>query len=276
MPIKTYNPTTPSRRYITNVDFSMLTKKEPEKSLLKTLTHHAGRNSRGKITVRHRGAGCKQLYRMIDFKQNMYDIEGEIKALEYDPYRTAFIILVEYKGGIKKYILAPENVKVGDKIVSSLNKVEAKTGNRMPLKYIPVGSLVHNIEFEPQHGGQIVKSAGSFAQYLAAEDEYVLLKFPSGELRKVSSSCSATIGRVSNTDHENICMGSAGRVRKMGIRPAVRGKAMNPKDHPHGGGEGRNSIGLIHPKTRWGKPALGVPTRKKKKRSNRLIVERRK
>ncbi len=276
MPIKTYRPITPSRRYITTVDFSMLSKKEPEKSLTVALQKHSGRNNRGKITVRHRGGGSKRKYRMIDFRRSNFDIEGEIKSLEYDPNRSAFIALVQYSDGSKTYILAQENLKIGDKIMSSLKKLEANIGNRYPLKYIPTGTLVSEVEFAPMKGGQMVRSAGSAAQLLAIEGKFAQLKFPSGEVRNVLIDSSATIGRVGNIDHGNITIGNAGRVRNMGRRPQVRGKAMNPKDHPHGGGEGRNSIGLVHPKTKWGKPALGVKTRKPNKLSSKLILKRRK
>lgn len=276
MPIKKYKPTTPSRRFMTTVDFSMLTKDRPRKKLTKFLKKSGGRNNRGVITVRHRGGGSKRLYRLVDFKRNIFDVEGEVKTIEYDPNRTAFIVLIEYSDGKKSYILAPEGIKVGDKVMSSLKKIESKIGNRLPLKFISTSAFVYNIEFSPRKGGQMVKSAGAAAQLLSCEDKYAQLKLPSGEIRNVLSSCLATVGRISNVDHTNIILGKAGRVRRMGIRPTVRGKAMNPKDHPHGGGEGRAPIGLVHPKTPWGKTALGVKTRKKGKRSDRLIVKRRK
>ncbi|MFA6296605.1 MAG: 50S ribosomal protein L2 [Patescibacteria group bacterium] len=276
MPIKTYKPVTPSRRYITTVDFSMLTKKEPEKGLIVALQKHSGRNHRGKITVRHRGGASKRQYRMIDFRRSNYDVEGEVKSLEYDPNRSAFVALVQYSDGTKSYILAQENLKVGDKVKSSLKKLEANIGNRYPLKYIPTGTFVSEVEFAPNKGGQMVRSAGSAAQLLAIEGKFAQLKFPSGEVRNILIDSCATVGRVSNIDHGNVMIGSAGRSRKMGRRPEVRGKAMNPKDHPHGGGEGRNSIGMIHPKTRWGKPAFGVKTRKPHKLSDKLILRRRK
>lgn len=276
MPIKTYKPVTPSRRYITTVDFSMLTSKKPDKGLIVALQKHSGRNHRGKITVRHRGGSHKRQYRMIDFRRSNYDVEGEVKSLEYDPNRSAFVALIQYSDGSKAYILAQESLKIGDKVMSSLKKLEASVGNRYPLKYIPTGTFVSEVEFSPMRGGQMVRSAGSAAQLLAIEGRFAQLKFPSGEVRNVLIDSQATIGRVSNLDHANIVIGSAGRVRKMGWRPQVRGKAMNPKDHPHGGGEGRNSIGMIHPKTRWGRPALGVKTRKSHRRSDGLIVRRRK
>lgn len=275
MPIKINKPVTPSRRYATHIDFSILTKKEPEKTLLLALKKNSGRNHRGKITVRHRGCGNKRLYRMIDFKRLKFDTEAEVKALEYDPNRSAFVALIEYSDGQKSYILAPEGLKVGDKILSSLKKIEASVGNRYPLKYIPTGTFVSEIEIAPLKGGQMVRSAGSAAQLLAVEDKFAQLKFPSGEVRNIFADSLATVGRMSNLDHGNVVIGKAGRVRQMGRRPQVRGKAMNPKDHPHGGGEGRNAIGMIHPKTKWGKPALGVKTRRPNKRSDQMILKRR-
>lgn len=277
MAIKSYKPTTPTRRLLKTLDYSVLTKTKPEKSLSITLKKMAGRNRHtGQITVRWRGGGAKKRFRIIDFKRNKYNIEAEIKSIEYDPNRSAFISLIQYKDGEKGYILACEGLKVGDKVISSKDKVEIKLGNKMLLKYIPTGTFVHNVELQPNGGGVLARSAGSYAQVLAIEGKYVLLKFPSGEIRKILTDCSATIGQISNIDHENIVLGKAGRSRWMGIKPHVRGKAMNPKDHPHGGGEGRSPIGLVGPRTKWGKPALGVKTRRSKMMSDKLIVTRRK
>lgn len=276
MPIKKYKPVTPSRRFLTTVDFSVLTKKKrPEKKLTRVLQKHSGRNNQGRITVRHQAGGCKRKYRLVDFKRSVFDKEAEVKALEYDPNRTAFIALIEYVDGVKSYILAPEGIKVGDKVKSSLKKIESQIGNRLLLKFIPTGAFVYNIELLPMKGGQMVRSAGAAAQLLSVEDKYAQIKLASGEVRNILKNCLATVGKVSNPDHINVTLGKAGRVRRMGIKPSVRGKAMNPVDHPHGGGEGRSPIGLVHPKTPWGKPALGVRTRKKGKRSNRLIIKRR-
>ena len=275
MALKTYKPTTPSRRFMRGVDFSILTKKKPEKSLTLPIKKRSGRSkSTGGITTRHRGGGHKRMYRLVDFKRDKFDIESEVQALEYDPNRTAFIALVKYADGEKRYIIAPHGIKVGDKIISSKNKIEAKIGNRMPLKYIPVGSFVYEVELVPGKGSQMVRSAGSMAQLQALEKGMAQLRLPSKEIRNVSANCLATIGQVSNIDHENIILGKAGRKRWRGIRPATRGKAMNPKDHPHGGGEGRSPIGLIHPKTPWGKPALGYKTRKKGKKSDKMIIKK--
>lgn len=277
MAIKSYKPTTSSRRFLKTLDYSILTKKEPEKTLLLPLNKKAGRNFHtGQITVRWRGGGVKRKYRIIDFKRDKFNIEGEIKSIEYDPNRSAFISLVQYKDGEKNYILFCEGMKIGDKIISSKNKIEMKTGNRMPLKYIPTGTFLHAIELQSNSKGILVRSAGGYAQLLALEEKYALLKFPSGEIRKILSECCATIGQVGNIDHENIVLGKAGRTRWQGRKPRVRGKAMNPKDHPHGGGEGRSPIGRVAPMTKWGKPALGVKTRRTKMMSDRLIVKRRK
>lgn len=276
MGIKVYKPTTNGRRISSVLTFEELTAKRPNKSLVVALRKNAGRNSQGKITVRHQGGGARRFYRLVDFKQNKYDISARVATIEYDPYRSAFIALLNYCDGEKRYMLAPEGLKAGDKVLSSKNKIEAKIGNRMPLELIPMGSLVHNIELSPEKGGEIVRSAGLFATLMAIDGAYAVLKFPSGEIRKVAKDCLATVGQVSNSDWRNVRWGKAGRMRHMGWRPAVRGKAMNPVDHPHGGGEGNHPIGLKHPKTLKGKPALGVKTRKKKNRSNLLIVKRRK
>jgi large subunit ribosomal protein L2 len=278
MGIKSYNPTTPSRRYMKTVDFGVLTKKnKPEKSLISKSGKKSGRSkSSGRITVRRRGGGSKKKYRMIDFKRNKFDQTAEVASIEYDPNRSAFIALIKYKDGEKSYIIAPNTLKVGDEVLSSDKKIEVKIGNRMPLKHIPSGNFIYNIELTPGRGGQMIRSAGSQAQIMSIEKKYTQLKMPSGEYRNILSKCLATVGQVSNTDHENIEIGKAGRKRWMGIRPSVRGKVMNPVDHPHGGGEARNSIGLIHPKTPWGKPALGFKTRKKGKKSDKLIIKRRK
>jgi large subunit ribosomal protein L2 len=250
-----------------------LTKKEPEKALIKILKKKAGR-SKGKITIRHRGGGEKRYYRIIDFKRDKFDVPAKVEALEYDPNRSCRIALVKYEDGEKRYIIAPQKLKVGDEIISSKKRIKIKPGNCLPLEYIPVGMFVHNIEMTPGKGGQIVRSAGAWAQLQAVEDKYAQLKMPSGEIRLILKKCLATIGQVSNPEHRAIRIGKAGRVRHMGRRPRVRGKAMNPKDHPHGGGEGGHPIGMIHPKTKWGKPARGVKTRKKKKWSDKLIIKR--
>lgn len=277
MSIKSYKPTTPSRRYITNIDFRELARKKPEKSLLRPLKKKAGRSkTQGRITIRHRGGGHKRKYRVVDFKRTRFEQEAEVRSIEYDPNRSAFIALIEYKDGKKSYILAADGLAKGDKIIASKNKQEARPGNRMPLKYYLPGNFVYNIELEPGRGGQIVRAAGSGAQIMSHEGKYTQIKLPSGEIRNVLSECLASCGRVSNPDHGNIVFGKAGRKRWKGIRPTVRGKAMNPVDHPHGGGEGRSPVGLVHPKTPWGRPALGVKTRKKGKKSDRLIIKRRK
>ena len=272
--VKISKPYTPSRRFMTVTNFDILTQKEPEKALMIALKKKAGRAD-GTITIRHRGGGARKLYRLVDFKRQKFDMKAKVEALEYDPNRTAFISLIKYEDGTKSYILAPVEIKIGEEIISSQKKIDAKPGNRMPLKYIPLGMPVHDIEFEPKKGGQIVRTAGASALILAYEDKYVHLKMPSGEIRKILGECLATCGQVSNPENINIVLGKAGRTRWMGRRPKVRGKAMVPKDHPHGGGEGRSPIGLVHPKTAWGKPALGVKTRKKKKSSDRLIIRRR-
>jgi len=277
MPIKIYKPTTPSRRFMTVSDFSSLSKKRPEKSLSGCLKKRAGRSkASGQITTRHQGGGHKRKYRQIDFKQKKFDMTATVEAIEYDPNRTAFIALLKFDDGENSYIIAPSDLKAGDKVEFSQKKIEAALGNRMPLAYIPAGSMIHNVELEPGKGGQIVKSAGSSAQLTDVEGKYAQVKLPSGEIRKIAKECLASVGAISNAEHENIVIGKAGRKRQMGIRPSVRGKAMNPVDHPHGGGEGRSPIGLVHPKTPWGQPALGRKTRKKNKKSNRLIIKSRK
>ena len=252
----------------------ILSKKKPEKGLLLTLKNRAGRNKQGRITVRHRGGGVKRRYRIVDFNQNKIDIPAKVLAIEYDPYRTAFLMLLEYKDGEKRYCLAPEGIKVGEEVVCR-EKAVLKRGNRLKIKNVPVGTAVFNIELIPGQGGKIVRSAGSSAKVLAHEGKYTNIQMPSGEIRKVNSSCFATVGGVSHSEWRYVKIGKAGVSRRKGKRPTVRGSAMNPVDHPHGGGEGRASIGLKHPKTPWGKPALGVKTRKRKKWTNKLIIKRR-
>ena len=274
MAIKTYNPYTPSRRNMTGSDFSEITKKTPEKALCTSLKKNAGRNNQGKITVRHHGGGNRRLYRNIDFKRNKDGISAKVIGIEYDPNRTANIALICYEDGEKAYILAPEGLKDGMKVMNG-PEAEIRVGNCLPLSEIPVGTLVHNIELYPGKGGQLVRSAGNSAQLMAKEGKYATLRLPSGEMRMVPMVCRASIGTVGNTDHNLIKIGKAGRKRHMGIRPTVRGSVMNPNDHPHGGGEGRAPIGRPGPCTPWGKPALGLKTRKKKKASNKLIVRRR-
>ena len=274
MAIKVYKPTINSRRNMSVIDYSGLSKVAPEKSLLAPLNKKAGRNSYGRITVRHRGGGNRRKYRIIDFKRNKFDVEGTVKTIEYDPNRSAFIALVEYVDGEKSYILAPEGLKVGYKVISGEN-VYIWPGNALPLTSIPVGTFVHNIELYPGRGAQLARSAGNQAQLMAREDGYALLRLPSNELRKVPENCMATVGQVSNPDHFNVKIGKAGRKRNMGWRPTVRGSVMNPNDHPHGGGEGKSPVGRPGPVTPWGKPALGYKTRKHKKQSDKLIVRRR-
>ena len=274
MGIKTYRPYTPSRRNMTGSDFSEITKKTPEKSLLTSLSKKAGRNNQGKITVRHRGGGAKRKYRIIDFKRNKDGIPATVIGIEYDPNRSANIALICYADGQKAYILAPEGLKDGMKIMSGEN-AETRVGNCLPLKNIPIGSQVHNIELYAGRGGQLVRSAGTSAQLMAKEGKYATLRLPSGEMRMVPINCRATIGVVGNGEHALINIGKAGRKRHMGIRPTVRGSVMNPNDHPHGGGEGKCPIGRPGPSTPWGKPALGLKTRKKNKQSNKMIVRRR-
>ncbi|MEE3450008.1 MAG: 50S ribosomal protein L2 [Acutalibacteraceae bacterium] len=274
MAIKTYKPTTNGRRNMSVTDYSVLSKVAPEKSLLEPLKKHSGRNSYGRITVRHKGGGNRRKYRVIDFKRQKYDVEATVKTLEYDPNRSAFIALVEYTDGEKAYIIAPQGVKVGDKIVSGPD-ADIKPGNALPLKNIPTGTFVHNVELYPGRGAQLARSAGIMAQLMAKENGMALLRLPSGELRNIPAACMATVGQVSNTDHENVKIGKAGRKRHMGVRPTVRGSVMNPNDHPHGGGEGKSPVGRPGPVTPWGKPALGYKTRKHKKSSDKLIVKRR-
>ncbi|MCQ2541051.1 MAG: 50S ribosomal protein L2 [Lachnospiraceae bacterium] len=274
MGIKTYNPYTPSRRNMTGSDFSEITKSTPEKSLLASKKKNAGRNNQGKITVRHHGGGNRQKYRMIDFKRRKDDIPATVIGIEYDPNRTANIALICYADGEKAYILAPQGLTDGMKVMSGA-KAEIKPGNCLPLSEIPVGTLVHNIELFPGKGGQMVRSAGNSAQLMAKEGKYATLRLPSGEMRMVPIECRASIGVIGNGDHNLINYGKAGRIRHMGIRPTVRGSVMNPNDHPHGGGEGKTGIGRPGPCTPWGKPALGLKTRKKNKQSNKLIVRRR-
>ena len=275
MGIKTYNPYTPSRRNMTGSDFSEITKSTPEKSLVVSLNKNAGRNNQGKITVRHRGGGNRRKYRLVDFKRNSKDgIPAKVLGIEYDPNRTANIALICYADGEKSYILAPEGLKVGMTVMNGAT-AEVRIGNCLPLSEIPVGTMVHNVELYPGKGGQLVRSAGNGAQLMAKEGKYATLRLPSGEMRMVPIVCRATIGVVGNADHNLVNIGKAGRKRHMGIRPTVRGSVMNPNDHPHGGGEGRSPIGRPGPSTPWGKPALGLKTRKKKKASNKLIVRRR-
>ncbi len=272
--LKRYKPTTPGQRGKTVVDYSVLTASEPEKSLTKGFKRRKGRATSGRITTRHKGGGNKRLYRFVDFKQDKFDIEAKVLSLEYDPNRSAFIALVCYADGEKRYIIAEKNMKVGDKIITSEN-APLKEGNRLPLSKIPVGFFVYNVELQPNKGGQIVRSAGSSAQVMAQEGGYTHLLMPSKEIRKVQSNCLASIGVVSNQEHSLVNYGKAGRSRWLGRRPAVRGSAMNPVDHPHGGGEGRQGVGLKYPKTPWGKHALGKKTRKKNKYSDKLILRRR-
>ena len=272
--MKKYKPTTPGRRGMTKIESPQLNKKKPEKSLISILKKRGGRNLQGRITIRHRGGGAKRMYRHIDFSQEKINIPAKVVALEYDPNRSAFIALLEYEDKEKRYILAPQGLKVDDTIVIS-EKGEFKPGNRMKLKNIPIGTLVYNIEFEPGKGGLIVKGAGTTARVLAQEGGYTHLVLPSSEIRKVSMECFASIGMVSNPEYKYVKIGKAGRSRYKDRRPHVRGSAMNPVDHPHGGGEGRTGIGMKHPKTPWGKPALGVKTRKKKW-TDKLIIKRRK
>ena len=275
MGIKTYNPYTPSRRNMTGSDFSEITKSTPEKSLVVSLNKNAGRNNQGKITVRHRGGGNRRKYRLVDFKRNSKDgIPAKVIGIEYDPNRTANIALICYADGEKSYILAPEGLKVGMTVMNGAT-AEVRIGNCLPLSEIPVGAQIHNIELYPGKGGQLVRSAGNSAQLMAKEGDYAQVRLPSGEVRMVRLECKATIGIVGNQQHENISIGKAGRKRHMGWRPTVRGVVMNPNDHPHGGGEGKSPIGRPSPVTPWGKPALGLKTRKKNKKSDMFIVKRR-
>jgi len=274
MGIKTYNPYTPSRRHMTGSDFSEITKKTPEKSLTVSLKKNAGRNNQGKITVRHQGGGSRRKYRIIDTKRYKDDIAGKVVAIEYDPNRSANIALICYTDGEKSYILAPEGLKVGMEIHNGPT-AEPRIGNCLPMANIPIGTMIHNVEMHPGKGGQLVRAAGTAAQLMAKEGKYATLRLPSGEMRLVPINCRAVIGVVGNGEHALINIGKAGRKRHMGIRPTVRGSVMNPNDHPHGGGEGKTSIGRPGPSTPWGKPALGLKTRNKKKQSNKLIIRRR-
>ncbi len=274
MSIKVFKPTTNARRNMSVTDYSELSKVAPEKSLLKSLKKNSGRNSYGRITVRHRGGGNRRKYRVIDFKRTKFDVKATVKTLEYDPNRSAHIALLEYADGEKAYILAPVGLKVGDTVVAGPS-ADIKPGNALPLTNIPVGTFIHNVELYPGKGGQLARAAGNAAQLMAKEGIYALLRLPSGELRNVPVQCMATVGQVGNLDHENVKIGKAGRTRHMGIRPTVRGSVMNPNDHPHGGGEGKSPIGRPGPVTPWGKPALGYKTRAKKNRSDKLIVKRR-
>ena len=274
MGIRKYNPYTPSRRNMTSSDFAEITASKPEKSLTVSLKKNAGRNNQGKITVRHHGGGSRRKYRIIDFKRRKDNIPAKVLTVEYDPNRTANIALICYADGEKAYILAPNGLQVGQTVMNG-EQAEVRTGNCLPLQNIPVGTEVHNVELYPGKGGQLVRSAGNSAQLMAKEGKYATLRLPSGEMRMVPIICRATVGQVGNIDHELINIGKAGRKRHMGIRPTVRGSVMNPNDHPHGGGEGKTGIGRPGPSTPWGKPALGLKTRKQKKASNKLIVRRR-
>ena len=274
MGIKTYNPYTPSRRNMTGLDFAEITTSTPEKSLLAKKSKTAGRNNQGKITVRHHGGGNRQKYRIVDFKRKKDDIPATVATIEYDPNRTANIALLNYADGEKAYIIAPAGLKVGDTLMNGAN-AEVRVGNCLPLQNIPVGTEVHNVELYPGKGAQLVRSAGNSAQLMAKEGKYATLRLPSGEMRMVPIICRATIGQVGNIEHALVNIGKAGRKRHMGIRPTVRGSVMNPNDHPHGGGEGKTSIGRPGPSTPWGKPALGLKTRKKNKQSNKYIVRTR-
>ena len=275
MATKRFNAYTPSRRNMTVLDYNEITKKTPEKSLLTVKKEKAGRNSYGRITVRHQGGGNRQKYRIIDFKRKKDNMVAEVNGIEYDPNRSANIALIKYEDGEKAYILAPKGLKVGEKVISS-DKADIKPGNCMKLENIPVGTLVHNVEINPNQGAKLVRVAGQSAQLMAKEGKYAHLRLPSGEMRLVLANCKATIGVIGNEEHENISLGKAGKTRHLGSRPTVRGSAMNPNDHPHGGGEGKAPVGHAGPMTPWGKPALGYKTRDKHKKSNRLITKRRK
>lgn len=273
MAIKKYKPTTPGRRGMTVTDYSVLSKVEPERSLLEPMKKHAGRNAHGRITVRHHGGGNRTKYRLIDFKRNKFDVRAEVKTLEYDPNRSAHIALIEYEDGEKSYIIAAEGMNVGDTVMNGPN-ADIKPGNALPFRNIPVGTVIHNIEMYPGKGAQMVRSAGGSAQLMAKEGKYALVRLPSGEMRNFPIECIASIGQVGNIDHENVNIGKAGRKRHMGWRPTVRGSVMNPVDHPHGGGEGKSPVGRPGPVTPWGKPTLGYKTRKKHHRSDKYIVKR--
>ena len=274
MPINHYKPTTPGRRGMSVVDYSELSKVAPERSLLAPIKKNAGRNSYGRITVRHRGGGNRRKYRVIDFKRDKFDMPAKVLTIEYDPNRTAHIALVQYEDGEKRYIVAPHGLKVGDTVVSGEN-ADIVTGNALPLSAIPTGTFIHNVELYPGKGAQLARAGGAMAQLMAKEGNMALLRLPSGELRNVPAVCMATVGQVGNIEHENVNIGKAGRKRHMGWRPTVRGSVMNPCDHPHGGGEGKSPIGRPGPVTPWGKPALGYKTRAKKNRSDKFIVKRR-
>ena len=274
MAIKKYKPTSPARRQMTVSTFEEITKKSPERSLLEPLKSNAGRNSYGRITVRHRGGGVKRKYRIIDFKRDKRDMKANVIAIEYDPNRSANIALLQYEDGEKRYIIAPVDLHVGD-VVECSATADIRPGNALPIANIPVGTVIHNIELMPGKGAQLVRAAGNSAQLMAKEGKYAQVRLPSGEVRMIRLDCIATIGQVGNIDHENISIGKAGRKRHMGFRPTVRGVVMNPNDHPHGGGEGKSPIGMPSPVTPWGKPALGYKTRKHKKASNKFIVKRR-
>jgi large subunit ribosomal protein L2 len=274
MPIRKYNPTTNGRRNMTVLSYEEITTDTPEKSLLAPLKKKGGRNNVGKITVRHQGGGNKRKYRIIDFKRNKDGIVGKVATIEYDPNRSAFIALINYTDGEKRYIIAPKGLKVGQEVVSG-EGADIIVGNTLELAKIPVGTFIHNIELNPGHGGQLIRAAGTSAQILGREDKYVIIRLTSGEVRKLLGNCRATIGEVSNSDHELVNIGKAGRTRHLGVRPTVRGSAMNPNDHPHGGGEGRAPVGRKAPMTPWGKVAMGVKTRNSKKKSTNLIVRRR-
>ncbi len=274
MAIKKYKPTSPARRQMTVSTFEEITKKSPERSLLEPLKSKAGRNSYGRITVRHRGGGVKRKYRVIDFKRDKRDMKATVLAIEYDPNRSANIALLQYEDGEKRYIIAPHELKTGD-VVECSESADIRPGNALPISAIPVGTVIHNIELMPGKGAQLVRAAGNSAQLMAKEGKYAQVRLPSGEVRMIRMDCIATIGQVGNLDHENISIGKAGRKRHMGWRPTVRGVVMNPNDHPHGGGEGKSPVGMPSPVTPWGKPALGYKTRKHKKASNKFIVKRR-
>ncbi len=274
MAIKFYKPTTPGRRGMSVTDYSGLSKVAPEKSLLTIIKKHAGRNNTGRITVRHHGGGNRQKYRIIDFKRELADMPATVLTLEYDPNRSAHIALVQYESGEKRYIIAPNGLKVGDTVMSG-SSADIKPGNALPLQNIPTGTFVHNVELYPGKGAQLARAAGVMAQLMAKEGGFALLRLPSGELRKVPMACMATIGQVGNIDHENVSLGKAGRTRHLGVRPTVRGSVMNPCDHPHGGGEGKSPVGRPGPVTPWGKPALGYKTRDKHHRTDKYIVKRR-
>jgi large subunit ribosomal protein L2 len=274
MPTKKYKPTSPARRFMTVSTFEEITSTEPEKSLLAPISNKAGRNSYGRITVRHRGGGNRQKYRIIDFKRDKDGIPAKVTTIEYDPNRSSNIALLMYADGEKRYILAPNTLKVGESVISGQG-ADIKPGNAIPMEFIPVGTIIHNLELKPGKGGQLVRAAGNQAQLMGKDSGYALVRLPSGEMRRISLRCKATIGQVGNLDHENISIGKAGRKRWMGIRPTVRGVVMNPNDHPHGGGEGKSPVGMPSPVTPWGKPTLGYKTRKKNKQSSKFIVKRR-